>query len=127
MIKTLHNTIYGFSKMLLTLVVLGTVLVAVSSFVKADNDDELYTPVVKYVKCYPNPATAYINFEFSSEIDRTYSLVIMSFIGKQMEEKPVADSKITITLNSYLRGLYIYQLKDKSGRIVETGRFQVDK
>jgi hypothetical protein len=36
-------------------------------------------------------------------------------------------SKTTINLNDYNRGMYIYQLKDASGRMIESGKFQVSK
>jgi hypothetical protein len=45
-----------------------------------------------------------------------------------MSETRLGDEKITITLDdSYLRGLYIYQLRDQNGRIVDSGKFQVSK
>jgi len=89
-----------------------------------------YHPFVqtKIIKCYPNPATSYINFEFSNEVDKSYSLQIYSFVGRLMFETIVSNSKLTVELNNnYYRGIYIYQLRDKSGRIVEAGKFQVTK
>jgi hypothetical protein len=83
------------------------------------------TATVKPVKFYPNPATSYINFEFPAEIDKSYSLLIFSFVGKKMSEQSVDNSKLVVPLTGYYRGLYVFQLKDKTGRIVETGRFQV--
>ena len=80
---------------------------------------------VKVLKYYPNPATSYINFEFPQETDKSYSLLIFSFIGKKMVEMPVENNKIVVPLTGYYRGLYVFQLKDKTGRIIETGRFQV--
>lgn len=78
---------------------------------------------VKIAKCYPNPAVSVINFEFSSNVS---ALQIYSFTGKKMSDISITSSKITVTLdNNYYRGLYIYQLRDKSGRIIETGKFQV--
>lgn len=82
---------------------------------------------IKVVKYYPNPATAFINFEFPQEIDRSYTLLIFSFVGKKMAEQPVDNNKIIVNLNDYFRGIYIFQLKDRNGRIVETGKFQVIK
>lgn len=79
----------------------------------------------KVVKYYPNPAISYINFEFSTDIDKTYNLVIFSFVGKKMTEQAIENNKIVVPLTGYYRGLYVFQLKDKTGRIIETGRFQV--
>lgn len=89
---------------------------------------ELITPnAVKTVKFYPNPAVSFINFEFSKKYDNSYSLVIFNFIGKQIEDLKVTDEKITVSLNDFYRGVYIFQLRDKQGSIVESGKFQVAK
>jgi hypothetical protein len=82
---------------------------------------------VKTVKFYPNPATSFINFEFSKEYDNSYSLVIFNFIGKKIEDIKVTDEKITVSLTDFYRGIYIFQLRDKQGSIVESGKFQVAK
>ena len=80
----------------------------------------------KIVKCYPNPATAVINFEFKSGKDKNSQLQIYSFTGKKMTDLAVNSGKITVLLdNEYYRGVYIFQLRDKNGRIIETGKFQV--
>ena len=82
----------------------------------------------KLAHFYPNPATSYINFVFDNSIDKTYTLQVYNFIGRKMTETRINDPKITITLDdNYLRGLYVYQLRDQSGRIVESGKFQVSK
>ena len=45
-----------------------------------------------------------------------------------MAEIRLTDSKLTINFdNNYSRGLYIYQLQDLSGKLVESGKFQVNK
>lgn len=80
----------------------------------------------KTVKCYPNPATAVINFEFKSGKDKNTQLQIYSFTGKKMTDLAVTSGKITVILdNDYYRGVYIFQLRDKNGKIIETGKFQV--
>lgn len=82
----------------------------------------------KITHFYPNPATSYINFTFESSVDKSYTLQIYSFMGKKMNETRITDNKLTINLDdNYYRGLYIYQLKDKTGRIIESGKFQVSK
>jgi hypothetical protein len=82
----------------------------------------------KVTHFYPNPATSYINFTFDKSIDKTFSLQVYNFIGRKMTELKITDQKLTITFDdNYLRGLYIYQLRDASGRIVESGKFQVSK
>ena len=82
----------------------------------------------KITHFYPNPATSYINFTFDNTVDKSYTLQVYNFIGRKMNDVRITDTKITITLDdNYFRGLYIYQLRDQSGRIVESGKFQVSK
>lgn len=82
----------------------------------------------KVLRFYPNPATTIISFEFDKSIDKSYTLQLYNFIGKRMTEVKITDSKITVNLDdSYLRGLYIYQLRDITGKIIESGKFQVSK
>lgn len=85
------------------------------------------TDAVKTVKFYPNPAVSYINFEFEKNYDNSYSLLIFNFIGKKVIELKVSEQKITLPLTDYYRGVYIFQLRDKQGNIVESGKFQVAK
>ncbi len=83
---------------------------------------------VKLVQFYPNPAISSITFEFARSVDKSYTLVIYNFIGKKVNEIVVNSSKINLTLdNNYYRGLYVFQLRDKTGQIVESGKFQVVK
>lgn len=84
----------------------------------------------KVVKCYPNPAVSFVNFELSSAdlLSKNCLLQVYSFTGKRMFETTFSGSKITITLtNDFYRGIYVYQLRDKAGKILETGKFQVTK
>lgn len=90
-----------------------------SSFI---NDDAVQT-----VKFYPNPAVSDINFEFNKVYDKSYSLLIYNFIGKKILELKVSEQKITVPLTDFYRGVYIFQLRDGKGNIVESGKFQVVK
>ncbi len=80
---------------------------------------------VKVVKFYPNPATTVINFELLQRAEKAYTLQIYNFMGKKVFEVAEVDSKTSIPLSDYFRGVYIYQVRDKSGKIVESGKFQV--
>lgn len=82
----------------------------------------------KVTRFYPNPATTVINFEFDKSVDKSYSLLICNFLGKRMTEIRITEPKVVINLgDQYYRGLYIYQLRDQTNRIVESGKFQVVK
>ncbi|HWB28595.1 MAG TPA: T9SS type A sorting domain-containing protein [Chitinophagaceae bacterium] len=124
----IHKLFYYRKKIGLTLVF----LVLAGWFVYAGNGgkeiyDYDYYGQPNIVKFYPNPATSLINFEFPNEAgDSSYILQIYSFTGRKMTEMPVNSNKITLTLtNDYYRGLYIFHLVDKSGKLIEAGKFQV--
>ena len=76
------------------------------------------------VKFYPNPAISVINFEFNN-VEKGYILQIYSLVGKKILEVSVASQKTSVPLTDFFRGIYIFQLRDKSGRMVESGKFQV--
>jgi hypothetical protein len=84
---------------------------------------------IKIVKFYPNPATSLITFEFKKETEdnKTYTFQVYNFPGKKMYETDNVSSKTVIDLSNFFRGIYIYQLKDQSGRIIESGKFMVVK
>jgi len=100
----------------------------INSYVADNNPFDSSPDTAKIAHFYPNPATSYINFTFDKTIDKSYTLQVYNFIGRKMNDIRISDSKITINLDdNYLRGLYVYQLRDQSGRIVESGKFQVNK
>ncbi len=81
----------------------------------------------KIVKFYPNPAVSYITFELDKDNNnKTYSLQIYNFLGRKVYEIQVT-SQTKIDLTNFVRGLYIFQLKDQNGRITESDKFQVNK
>jgi hypothetical protein len=82
----------------------------------------------KYLKFYPNPAITTIAFEFlSSDYDKNSSIEIYNFMGKKVYELKATSQIVTLQLEDFYRGMYIYQLRDGNGAIVESGRFQVIK
>jgi hypothetical protein len=83
----------------------------------------------KTVKCYPNPAISFVNFEFPTELVlKNYSLQVYSFTGKKMYQTSITAAKTTLTFtNEFYRGLYYYKLLDNTGKIIETGKFQVTR
>ena len=83
--------------------------------------------VQRIMKFYPNPATTFIKAEFQKNFNAGYTLQIINFIGKQVYEAKNVNSSTTLDLSNYTRGVYIYQLKDPSGKVVESGKFQVSK
>lgn len=82
---------------------------------------------VKVLKFYPNPATTFINFDFQKNYDRSYSLVIYNFLGKKVLEIVNVNLTNQLNLSDFTRGVYIFQLRDRNGKVIESGKFQVSK
>lgn len=82
----------------------------------------------KVLRFYPNPATTVINFEFDKSVEPTSVIAIYSFYGKKMSEQRLSNKKVSFILDeNYTRGLYVFQLRDQAGRLIESGKFQVSK
>lgn len=83
--------------------------------------------VVKVVRFYPNPASSFINFEFKETRLADFSFKVFNFIGKKVLEINNLTPRTVVNLNDYFRGVYIFQLTDRNGKVVESGKFQVVK
>ena len=82
----------------------------------------------KIVKLYPNPATTVINFEIQQHNnDGVYDLIVYNFLGKKIEQLKNISNRTTVNLSNYYNGLYIFQLRDQRGNLVESGKFNVIK
>ncbi|MBY0535444.1 MAG: T9SS type A sorting domain-containing protein [Chitinophagaceae bacterium] len=83
----------------------------------------------KLIKFYPNPATSFINFELQNTNEKDLNFQIYNFLGKKVYEvnNINSNSKTTVNLSDFYRGVYIFQLRDKSGKVVDSGKFQVSK
>lgn len=84
-------------------------------------------PAAKIVKFYPNPATSFITFDFQQNNNENYNLQIINFVGKKVTEVTKVTPKTVVNLNDFYRGIYIFQLRDKNGKLVDSGKFQVAK
>jgi hypothetical protein len=86
------------------------------------------SPAGPTVRFYPNPASSYITFEdYLKKYDKNYSIQVFNFLGKKVYEFELGDQKNIVNVSDFFRGIYIFQLKDAKGKIVESGKFQVSK
>lgn len=76
-------------------------------------------------KFYPNPAVAQITFSFEKGYDKNFSFQIFNFIGKKVFELPALAPKALVDVSNFYRGVYIFQVRDRNGKIIESGKFQV--
>jgi hypothetical protein len=81
----------------------------------------------KIIRFYPNPAISQITFDLQKGSDKAYSIQIFNFIGKKVFEAPYIDQKTIVNVSDFFRGIYIFQLKDQTGKVVESGKFQVNR
>lgn len=105
-------------------IILFTSLQASSQRTTSPDNNE---PVTRIVKFYPNPATSYITFDIQKEEKSNYTFQIYNMLGKKVYETNAVTNKNVISLSDFFRGLYIFQLKDKSGKLIDSGKFQVSK
>jgi hypothetical protein len=92
-----------------------------------DNDVSTTRLTTKILKAYPNPATTYIVFEFQRNYLNGLSLEIYNLPGKKVAAAANILSSTTIQLQNFYRGVYIYKLLDRNGKVLESGKFQVAK
>jgi hypothetical protein len=81
----------------------------------------------RIIKFYPNPAISFITFDLQKSSDKSYDIQIFNFLGKMIFEQKNISPRTTINLTDYSRGVYIYQLRDHDGKILDSGKFQVSK
>jgi hypothetical protein len=84
-------------------------------------------PVAKIIRFYPNPAISFITFDFKQSDNKPYTLTIFNFIGKKVHEVNKITPKTVVDLADFYRGVYIFQLRDLAGKVIESGKFQVSK
>jgi hypothetical protein len=107
--------------------ILLSIILLTSAQAKSQARGPLSEPEHKVIKFYPNPAVSYITFELTKEPNKTYTLQIYSFLGRKVKDVPDMADKKTVNLSDLSRGLYTFQLKDETGRITDSGIFQVTK
>jgi|SRR5690625_1964344 len=82
----------------------------------------------KIIKVYPVPATSQINFQLRQNTnDRTFEIIVYNFLGKVVDKITGFNDRESLSLKDYYSGIYIYQLRDKKGHLVESGKFNVVK
>ncbi len=102
----------------------------VFSFLHSDAQDSR-NPVPnngKKISFYPNPATSFITFDIPQKnFQKGLTITVFNFLGKKMSETQTVNEKTVVSLTDYNRGTYIYHLVDRSGKVIDTGKFQVSK
>jgi hypothetical protein len=84
-------------------------------------------PNNRIVRLYPNPSVNWVQVEIPKGEEGKLTLSIFNFMGRKMQEFRNIPSRIQLNLNEYHRGIYIYQIRNKRGQVIESGKFQVLK
>ena len=84
-------------------------------------------PSAKLLKFYPNPATTVINFDFLHGYESTMSFEIYAFMGKKVYTVNNIGPRLNVPLDDFYRGIYLYKLLGKNGKVIESGKFIVVK
>jgi len=99
-----------------------------SAFVSSAQDSRGVIPQRdKKISLYPNPASSYITFDLQKNYEKGLTIVVFNFLGKKITERQSVNEKTQLSLTDYARGTYIYHLVDQSGKVIDTGKFQVAK
>lgn len=48
-------------------------------------------------------------------------------MGRKVKETNAAAQRVSFSLDGFYRGVYIFQLRDQYGKVVDSGKFQVVK
>lgn len=110
------------------LLIISSIVLFTVATVKAQTSRTPATdPAIMVLKTYPNPATTYIIFDLQKGYEKGLSITVFNFLGKKMVETPNVNEKTTLTLTDFNRGVYIYYLSNQSGKVIDTGKFQVSR
>src|SRR5687768_2331477 len=103
--------------------ILSFLFLAITNLQAQERSPDRQGPEARIVRFYPNPATSIITFDFQNNYDKSYSFQIYNFLGKKVYDAPNVTPKTVVSLNDFYRGVYIFQIRDKSGKIIDSGRF----
>ncbi len=82
---------------------------------------------VRKTVIYPNPARSFLQIQYKQSSDIPDVLIVYNFLGKKQLEVAKPGSNVYLDLAEFRRGLYIFQFRDANGRILDSGKFQVEK
>lgn len=79
---------------------------------------------------FPNPAVEWVRFDCKNLPESDYTLKIFNIVGKVVwkENYSISGNKsITVELEDFKKGTYLYSLVDKDGNVIGTRRLVVLK
>jgi hypothetical protein len=78
-----------------------------------------------YVKLYPNPVINMLQVEYRVGIQRELTLKVYDMSGREVMERKQLKSGDQVNMRGLLRGVYQYQLLDKVGKLITSGKIMI--
>ncbi|HEY0029301.1 MAG TPA: T9SS type A sorting domain-containing protein, partial [Bacteroidia bacterium] len=81
------------------------------------------------INAYPNPASAYVSIQFGNDTAEERILKVYNTIGRQVDEMKIAvnANKVSLDINNYPAGIYLYSLDKLGGFVISSGKFIKNK
>lgn len=80
---------------------------------------------ISNMRVFPNPATDVLNI--SLDYKKAKEVMIMDLSGKLISTNAMISGDNQISLSGFETGIYLYQIVDTDGAIINTGKFSVSK
>jgi hypothetical protein len=71
-----------------------------------------------YIKVYPNPVVTNMQVDYKLGIQRELTLKVYDMSGREVLERKQLKSGDRVNLSGLLRGIYQFQLLDKTGKLL---------
>jgi hypothetical protein len=75
------------------------------------------------IMAYPNPCSSQINFFYSGHTAQV--ITVFDVTGRQVGTTSMVNGKASVNTSTFAKGIYMYRMLDKSGDVVDNGKFSV--
>jgi hypothetical protein len=79
-----------------------------------------------YIKVYPNPVISLIQVDYKLGMQRELTLKVYDMSGREVLAQKKVKSGDQVNMSRLLRGIYQYQLLDKTGKLLMAGKLLKD-
>jgi hypothetical protein len=76
-------------------------------------------------RVYPNPCSSQVNFLYSAQ--STMNIYVYDITGRQISQTEMLNGTASLNTSDYSNGMYLYRITDKSGNVLDNGKFTVQK
>ena len=78
-----------------------------------------------HIALYPNPVTNELFVE--ADLQQNASFVAYNVVGKQVLNVAITDNLNTVNTADLANGMYVFQLIDEKGKVIQLGKFTVER